>query len=418
MNVVLTIGGRKAIPVRALPFVAGRRGDATSRLSPDEVARVAGHQDGFHRAELFATYEVVDDAVRLVPPSQWGQFIIDFQALSARLDKEQPIYVLGYAQWKDDSIRLLPAGVFVWLDEFQTWYSRTRPLVAEDSPLQDDDGDIKCYQESDDLCFFPVVPRQLCDCIREGFERQFDAPACFERLTDALEGWFDKPLAELPAWQHHRVKTDSWSRPWDALSPDQRRSAAAQWDFKHDPAYEQERGRAWDLWCELDDVRREIAEWDALRPQSIPEKARQTDELNALREREKRLNEVLAGTGKPGAGVQSDADATKPKRETQADRIERCVSDCEQSAAELDLPFDRARMPGTKAEFLDLLHALDAELRSIKTVDSLDRYLTLNGCKWPLDASAQPSALQLYARLFPKAHIRTPGAASPQRRKA
>lgn len=108
----------------------------------------------------------------------------------------------------------------------------------------------------------------------------------------------------------------------------------------------------------------------------------------------------------------------KPKRETQADRIRQCVSECEQRAAKHGEPFDCERMPGTKAEFLDLLHALDADLRSIKTVESLDRYLSKAGCKWPLDASAQPSAAPLYARLFPEARIRTPRAVSPQRRKA
>lgn len=118
------------------------------------------------------------------------------------------------------------------------------------------------------------------------------------------------------------------------------------------------------------------------------------------------------------ASHQDDAARAQPTRETQADRIKRCVSECELRAAKHGEPFDHECMPGTKAEFLYLLHALDAHLRSIKTVDSLDRYLSKAGCKWPLDASAQPSAAPLYARLFPEARIRAPGAVSPQRRKA
>ena len=117
----------------------------------------------------------------------------------------------------------------------------------------------------------------------------------------------------------------------------------------------------------------------------------------------------------PAAAVSAPA---KPKPETQADRIKECVSKCEQRAAKNGAPFDRSNMPGTKAEFLDLLHALDAGLRSIKTVESLDRYLSVTGCKWPLNAGKQSSAAPLYARLFPEAHIRAPGAVSPQRRKA
>ena len=107
-----------------------------------------------------------------------------------------------------------------------------------------------------------------------------------------------------------------------------------------------------------------------------------------------------------------------PRRETQAGRVARCLTDCETRAAAHGEPFDRKNMPGTKSEFLGLLHALHAELRSIETVVSLDRYLSKTGCKWPLNAGKQPSAAPLYARLFPEARIRAPGAVSPQRRKA
>lgn len=114
---------------------------------------------------------------------------------------------------------------------------------------------------------------------------------------------------------------------------------------------------------------------------------------------------------------QEDAAPNKAKRETQADRVERWLKECERRAAERGEAFDRLNMPGTKAEFLDLLHALDAYLRSIKTVDSLDRYLS-GRCSWPLDASAQPSAGPLFRRLFPEASMRTPGAVFAQRQKA
>lgn len=113
-----------------------------------------------------------------------------------------------------------------------------------------------------------------------------------------------------------------------------------------------------------------------------------------------------------------EAAPAKRKSETQVDRVARRLTDCETRAAAHGEPFDRENMPGTKAEFLDLLHALDAELWSIKTVDSLDRYLSKTGCKWPLNAGKQSSAAPLYARLFPEARIRAPGATSPQRRKS
>lgn len=127
-----------------------------------------------------------------------------------------------------------------------------------------------------------------------------------------------------------------------------------------------------------------------------------------------RCAQVRAPHTAPAEAHQEDAEPTKPKRETQADRIARWVGECERRAADAGEPLDRRRMPGKKAEFLDLLHALDAELRSIKTVDSLDRYLA--GCKWA--GGRQPSAAPLFARLFPEARIRVTGAVSVQRRKA
>lgn len=115
---------------------------------------------------------------------------------------------------------------------------------------------------------------------------------------------------------------------------------------------------------------------------------------------------------------QSEARAPTVKKQTQADRVGDWLQECESRSRDKGEPFDRACMPGTKAEFLLLLHALDAEMRSIRTTESLDRYLTANECKWPLDASAQPSATSLYAQLFPEAHIHTPGASPVQCLKA
>lgn len=108
------------------------------------------------------------------------------------------------------------------------------------------------------------------------------------------------------------------------------------------------------------------------------------------------------------------------KRDKQAGRIEHWLSECERRAAELGEPFDRNCMPGKMQDFRDLLHALDAELRSIKSISTLrDNYTKKHKmCKWPANAGAQPSALPLYSRLFPESTIRAPGVTSAQRSKA
>lgn len=122
----------------------------------------------------------------------------------------------------------------------------------------------------------------------------------------------------------------------------------------------------------------------------------------------------------PNGGEKQEASASSQcsKRKTQADRVQDWLTECECRAVAAGESFNRERMPGTKIEFLNLLHALDADLRSIRTAVSLDNYLKPAGCTWPNNAGAQPSAIPLYARLFPDASILAPGVTSTQHRKS
>lgn len=105
------------------------------------------------------------------------------------------------------------------------------------------------------------------------------------------------------------------------------------------------------------------------------------------------------------AGSDTDLEnpPVRPKRQTQADRIKACLAECERRAAEKGLTFDLQNMPGTKADLLDFLHNKDGDnLRSIKGVSSLVRYLKGGVCKWSNSAHANPPATPLYAQLFPE----------------
>ncbi|MCB1908405.1 MAG: hypothetical protein KDH15_13635 [Rhodocyclaceae bacterium] len=208
---------------------------------PDEVALVAAHQDGFYRSKPFDTFQIVDGVARRVAPAQWPQFVIELDALSEKLKAEQCSHLEGYARWKDEAIAKLPAGVFVWLEEFQSWFSRTRSLLTDDVGPDEEDGGGELRYESDELHLSPLVPLDLRDCIREGFEALFDGPRPFESLIGALESSFDKPLNQLSAWQRYRVRSDLFPSPWDELDEEQRRSLAARWDYMHDPTSAAER---------------------------------------------------------------------------------------------------------------------------------------------------------------------------------
>ncbi|OFZ98273.1 MAG: hypothetical protein A3H35_08425 [Betaproteobacteria bacterium RIFCSPLOWO2_02_FULL_62_17] len=67
----------------------------------------------------------------------------------------------------------------------------------------------------------------------------------FVPLTRELEGWFEKPLTDLPEEKRQRVG-GVFLVAWDQLTPEQRRIFAEQWDYQHDPAIEAERTQGWE----------------------------------------------------------------------------------------------------------------------------------------------------------------------------
>lgn len=89
----------------------------------------------------------------------------------------------------------------------------------------------------------------------------------FNSLIVALDVWFDKPMEGLPDELRHRVETDFSPMPWNNLSPDQRRSVAAQWDYQHDPAMENDRQYWWDFYQRMQTLESQIEKWGAI---SIP----------------------------------------------------------------------------------------------------------------------------------------------------
>jgi hypothetical protein len=110
-------------------------------------------------------------------------------------------------------------------------------------------------------------------------------PAKFESLTTALEGWFDKPMDNLPDEQRHRVETDFFPMPWDRLSADQRRSMAAQWDYHHDPATEGHRQYWWDFHMDMEDLENQIAKWEAVATPTATDLEKKENRLAELKQK-------------------------------------------------------------------------------------------------------------------------------------
>jgi hypothetical protein len=85
----------------------------------------------------------------------------------------------------------------------------------------------------------------------------------FDSLTLALEGWFDRPLHELPDALRQRVELEFFPMSWNHLGAERRRSVALQFDYQHDPATEQDRRDWWEFFERMDAIKAHFARWDS-----------------------------------------------------------------------------------------------------------------------------------------------------------
>lgn len=174
----------------------------------------------------------------------------------------------GYLPVRDDEHNLIPAlrakntrvraNERILLSEFsQDHYTEAHPRLL----VRDDGRFVEAHeflnwlsqyitQTQSEIPFPKDLIRAVRDAVGPPVARRL---ASFESLSVALEGYFDKPLDELPNAQRERVECDFFPMPWDGLSPDQRRGVAAQWDYQHDPATEERRTAEWEEF---------IVDWD------------------------------------------------------------------------------------------------------------------------------------------------------------
>lgn len=128
-NLVVTINGRDAVPVRALCFV-----DNLKRLSPDLVAQAAAGEDHYEGTWRLPTYHLSEGRTAELKASQWAYCCRRLKSISSRL-KSTWGGADSWDLWRSEATPVLPAGVFVWLDEFREWYGRTRPWKVKKAYL-------------------------------------------------------------------------------------------------------------------------------------------------------------------------------------------------------------------------------------------------------------------------------------------
>jgi hypothetical protein len=106
----------------------------------------------------------------------------------------------------------------------------------------------------------------------------------FDALTLALEDWFERPLGDLPDALRQRVEREFVSLPWERLTADQRRSVASQLDYQHDPATEKDRQFWLDFFVRVDELKKQVAEWEAVATPTAAELATKEARLAELKQ--------------------------------------------------------------------------------------------------------------------------------------
>lgn len=122
MNVVILIQGREAIPVRAIPLLTNWR-----FMSPDIVAHVLGGTGGSNVSVFgdLQAHALVGGRLKTVPKDWWVQNpLLELNALSKKIKAAEQIDEVGYSAWKKQSLNELPAGMFVWKDDYQVLHDK------------------------------------------------------------------------------------------------------------------------------------------------------------------------------------------------------------------------------------------------------------------------------------------------------
>lgn len=252
MHVTIEINGRQALPVRAIPLLTDWRG-----LSPDQVAQIlAGDSDHRPSFDGLTAYRLhPDGSTEPIPQRWWASWVVrKLQATSDAIKAKQTSHETGYQQWRRESLAQLPAGVFVWRDEFEAAHADEygpEGMRARGNPEGFDPA-----PHALDFNPQPDPAIALPHLVLDGFVPV--AGAINRGRAGALE-WLNAPREELPQEFH------------DAFA----------------------------LWCEVDAIDRQVRELEITQPVGVTEILTRRAALKELHVERARLLAVLEGKEPP-----------------------------------------------------------------------------------------------------------------------
>lgn len=153
----LKINDQQLIPVRLIPYITGWQ------FSPDTVVKILAKKDKWHRVFIPTFHMQANNHYERMLPKEWDVLLADMDILCNSLKSKETVENENYPQWREQSVRLLPAATFVWLTDLKAaWdaaYSKERLTLRNERP-----GDR-------DLNLRPFLPKDLGQIIYEGFEQ-------------------------------------------------------------------------------------------------------------------------------------------------------------------------------------------------------------------------------------------------------
>lgn len=186
MKLTIMVEGREALPVRAIPYVSGWN------MSPDMVATGLAHTDSSRRFRNIFGYRIVDGAIVAVRPMQWDSVVVALNGLDERL----PTGNDGYSEWRNEAPKLLPEGVFVWLDDFAAAYGKA--FSKEHWICDDRDGERE-------LDFLPMIDQSTLALVMAGFNR-CNLPGASDGASDRKEEDVHHKKCETPGTYEYMVR--------------------------------------------------------------------------------------------------------------------------------------------------------------------------------------------------------------------
>jgi hypothetical protein len=237
MNVVVQIQGRDAIPVRAIPLLTNWH-----FMSPDVIVHVLGGTEGSN-VSLFGnlhSYHFENGMVQPITKDWWVQFpLLELKELSEKL---KAIGTANRSEWINLSLKALPAGAFVWKDDYQklhekNWNSRFSATYCALKSLHGEQTENQCDWKYDDSLYDPDLNRDLIESLEvlKRWRVPDYSPFIHKELSDiVMEGFSSGDEPPTPAPKD--VKTDvanisiiQMKKPTGELKPNTGRMPGYRW---------------------------------------------------------------------------------------------------------------------------------------------------------------------------------------------